>query len=154
MGQTEDYNEKVDFQLQLDELFPRGAYVTMMSEGRNVGTELITARVFCDGVRFVDGVWEHHVMIDPRQDELPVGEFAQPYAFWMTEFDLEGLPLVEAEEIQEDDDDPEKVVRLDADPQGPRKPRRGSRAFLSALREPELFPRGVKPVELEVVADG
>lgn len=144
MNDIDKYNARVEMQEYLDELFPEGAYAVTVLGRYWSGLALVTARVFCmdvaedeeDGLRY-------RLMIDPRQEPEQEGEYVQPYGPWVRELADEGYPIVEAEIVVGDPDAPSETLKLIAEMAGPRKPKKGARAFLSALREPELFPDGL-----------
>jgi hypothetical protein len=150
MGVNETYNARVAMQANLDELFPRGAYVTVVedlgvSALQPTGIEITTGRVFCsDAVETKQG-WQYQLFVDPRRGEQENGQYEQPFTAWVDELDVENHPpMAEARILPQEDDEPLQVIRLRNDPQGPRSIGRGVRAFLTDLRESELFPYGLQ----------
>lgn len=148
-----EYETRVHMQESLDELFPRGAYVTVVTELpgstklQPTGIELTVGRLFCSEVRELDGITHFKIFIDPRIDELDNGEYVQPFTAWVGSLNDEAHPpTVEARIIPEFEDDPLSVLILRSDPAGPRRVQSGQREFITALREQEFFPSGLVPV--------
>lgn len=154
MGVKDTYNARLGFQSTLDELFPRGAWITVLTEVSRklqpTGVEMTVGRVFCSDAFEDDGGWHYQLFFDPRFEELIEGEYAQPYTCWIAELDGSEEPMFEAE-ILRDDEAPLEVLRIRNDPAGPRRVLPGQRDFVTELRENELFPRGMSPLELEVI---
>lgn len=161
MGAVETYNVRVGLQEVLDALFPIGAWITVLEEidGKLIptGVEMTTGRVFCSDAIETDRGWHYQLFIDPRRDEVQEqGEYDRPFTAWVTELNTEMEPLIQAQiEPTDPFDEAEvlEVLRLRSDPVGPRRILPGQRELITALREEELFPRGLRRIELEVVPD-
>lgn len=153
MGYKETYNARVAMQESLDELFPKGAYVTTVTEvDRRVqptGVELVTARPFCsDAVD--DGIsHRYQIFVDPRQQELAAGEWQQPITFWVAELDTED-EMITADILNDAGEPVGNQLRMRADALvGDRRVLSGAREFITALRETEFFPTGITEIVRE-----
>ncbi len=159
MGVVETYNVRVGMQEVLDALFPIGAWITVLEEidGKLIptGVEMTTGRVFCSEAIETELGWHYQLFIDPRRsEEQEVGEYDRPFTAWVTELNTELEPLIQAQiDPMGSDDEQLHVIRLLADPAGPRRILPGQRELITELREEELFPRGLSRIELEVVPD-
>lgn len=157
------YNARVDYQEFLDELFPKGAWVTILTrvgEGRlePSGTEFTVGRVFCsDASEDEGGGWRYRLLLDPRwwDDQLMQQEYTPVLDIWIVELDQENDLFAEAEIVTLDTetrgrDSLQSVIRLLYDPKGPRRARPGQRDALTKRLEPELFPTGITRIETVV----
>lgn len=158
MGAIETYNARVGFQKQLDELFSAGSWVTVIEDigGKLVpsGIEITTGRVFCSDATETPLGWYYQLFIDPRNGDAEVQQWEQPFTAWVAQLDSTSHELyAEALTITEGAEDEFILIRLTFAPQGPRAVAPGQREFVTALREAEMFPRGIEPIELQVVAD-
>lgn len=154
------YNARVDYQNFLDELFPKGAWATVLTrvgEGRfePSGTEFTTGRVFCsDATEAEGGGWRYRLLLDPRwwNDQIMQQEYHPILELWIVELDQEHDLYAEAEIITLDTEAEERstmqtILRLAYDPKGPRRVRPGQRKALTERLEAELFPTGVTRIE-------
>ena len=145
----QDYNERVAFQQMLDERFPRGAFVTFVTDdgGRRIpeGVEMTVGRVFCSAAELVNNGWIHTIVLDPTfslddpQKELqveiyPITDVEEVDDLYEAETFTPELPL-------------DEVVRLHARPAGPRRVRPGQRDVCTERWESELFPDGIEAQE-------
>ena len=145
----------------LDALFPIGAWITVLEEVKGklipTGVEMTTGRVFCSEATETDRGWHYQLFIDPRRAEVQEqGEYDRPFTAWVAELNTELEPLIQAQIEQTDpfdEADVLEVLRLRSDPAGPRRILPGQRDLITSLREEELFPRGLRRIELEVVPD-
>lgn len=160
MEVDEVYAARVEMQRYLDELFPVGTHVNVLSFEaqvlRPVGIAVTVGRVFCSDAVKVDDVWVYELFIDPRDGTEQ--EYVQPFRAWITDFDLqhlfaEAVIITNFERITVNDDEQLLVIRLQFDPQGQRSVKEGQRAFVTELRESELFPLGFH-VEVGGMAGG
>ncbi len=146
MGAIETYNARVDYQGELDELFPAGAFVTVLDEFEDglipTGIEFTVGRVFCSNATETELGWYYELFLDGRSSVLQVHDYVQPLLVWIALLDLENDVYAQAEALQIEDE-PLTVLRLGYDPQGPRRPAPGQRKLLTQLRETELFPHGI-----------
>jgi hypothetical protein len=161
---TEVYNERVVFQILLDEMFPEGAYVVVTRERPEIpsrpaltGVELITGRLFvADAVPRGDDDWAYQLLIDPRVPGDTGIASIHPYSPWIASVleQDESLEWLFHAEIIAPGADPERVgeILTVTDGAGPaRMPVAGAREIVTAKWEPVLFPRGVKEISLGVV---
>ena len=154
MGAIETYNARVAFQERLDEMFPEGTWaaVAMLINGREVptGIEFPVGRVFCSNAAEAEGLgWVYELFFDTRtREDHEAGISVQPFTLWMDEFVTESELFAEARLIG---GEAEEIVRMLYEPRGPRAVPAGHREFITELREAELFPRGLQPIETAAV---
>jgi len=145
---SESYNESVRFQGTLDEVFPRGAAITVINlRGSSViptGLEISVARLFCSASVMVDGAWIHEIRLDPSYDE--------DRAPWLTIPIWDIFPHATVEDLWESEiynpldqnDEQTQILRMHSKPAGSRRIPTGAREFLSGVWETELFPEGLE----------
>ncbi len=161
---SRQYNARVDYQLFLDELFPKGTWLTVLTRTGDGPFEpgapqLTTGRIFVTDVAEAEGGgWRYQLMIDPRpwNDRILEGEYHYPFTAWIVELDTEAHELyAEAEILTLDPEALERttrqtIIRLLYDPKGPRRPVPGQREALTQRLEAELFPSGLTRIEILV----
>lgn len=143
---TDVYAERCSFQRSLDAAFPRGAMCATLGtvDGQLRGTDLIgsTGRLFCCDARRSPGAgsWEYEILIDPRRSNKPTDQEAR---LWIR--GLRRNPAVdglwEAEIV--DDDEPQRLLRLNANPPAHLRPSKRVRTAVTRVHEDALFPHGV-----------
>lgn len=144
------YSDRVEFQRFLDETFPDGAWVSVLS-GQRAGVQIGCGRVFVQGDRTFDGVliqWQ--LLCDPwvPTTDQPDGGLP-PITPWVAGlWPVEGVEHVLLEGQVHDDvtgDEIEGVVvRLLGTLEGPRVLPPEARAEATERWERELFPEGLE----------
>lgn len=150
-----EYVERVEFQRWLDEVFPKGAALTMMTrlEGRMLpGEVIVCGRLFCSGARLRD-VWEFEVfaepVLDPVEGWIPEGSEGgvwTPWRVWVQGLfptDVDGL--FEAPVIGDAGDELADVtLRVSSVLEGPRAVPERIRDEQTSRWEQVLFPDGLE----------
>lgn len=151
-----EYVERVEFQRWLDEVFPRGAALTMMTlvEDRLLpGDPIVSARLFCRGARLSDeGSWEFEIQAEPVIDPVPGWKpegdpgVPSPWRVWVPGlFPTEVPGLFEAPVIGDAGEELADVtLRVTSVLEGPRQIPERMREEQTARWEAEMFPEGLE----------
>lgn len=150
---AERYNVRVDFQSDLDEQFPRGAYYAEVIAREDStflpsGITGSVGRLLASDADTDEEGWWYAIMLDfnRREDLDDPANFSHPLEVRVRELvEAETEGLYEAEVIP-----PSGFVRLarfHSDPAGPRVPPPGHREWLTERWEAELFPSGIEHID-------
>ncbi len=155
--ETDIYNQRVEYQGYLDELFPRGAFFAVVRidpQGVEAPTGIggITGRVFCSDARATELGWEFQLFFEVRWLREEAYEFHPIYRAWTAA--LDGTDEVETYEVRivaPDESALIEVMRLRSDP----TLQSGQREWVTGLWLDELFPFGLERREeaLNAVSD-
>lgn len=151
------YNDRVEFQQKLDELFPEGAQVWQITVDRETGeefpgAEFVTGRVWCTDVRTNNDLEEFHIWMDSRWMPEETHEYFPPMTAW-----IEDIEATEDEDVFEswvmDDTEEEFDILLMFRFRTDRPIPAGAREYATELRLNEFFPLGVE-IQEAVNAEG
>ncbi len=155
--ESDIYNERVEYQGYLDELFPRGALFALVvidSQGAEAPTGLsfVTGRVFCSDARVTERGWEFQLFFEKRWLQEEDYEFHPTYQAWTAAIDAtDEVEAYEVVVVELDDVPLIQLIRLRTD----HSLHRGQREWVTGLWLEELFPFGLERREetLSVVSD-
>jgi len=155
--ESDIYNQRVEYQGYLDELFPRGASFALVeidSQGVEVptGVGFVTGRVFCNEARVTDRGWEFQLFFEKRWLQEEDYEFHPTYQAWTAAIDgTDEVETYEVRIVESEEVSLIQVIRLRSDP----TLHSGQREWVTSLWLDELFPFGLERREeaLNAVSD-
>ncbi len=144
----DQYVARCTFQQDLDEAFPQGAMCAILpidnDRPRPAEWAEGTGRILCSDAQRMDAAdsWRYEILIDTR---TRIDRPRHEVRVWISELSRNPRigSLWEAQ-IDDDGDDGERMLRLNADPPDVMKPTPAMRSAVTRLHQSDLFPEGLE----------